>query len=156
ADRLGFESLWMPEHLVVPLAASGSPHHGSDHPPIPSNVPMYDVFTYLSHIAAVTTRIRLGTHVYNIRLRHPFVTARAATTLDVLSNGRLNLGIGASWLREEWEAVGLDFDERGSRVDEAVGVCCRLWNDEVIEHHGEHFDFGPTAFEPKPVQRPWP
>lgn len=156
ADRLGFESVWIPEHLVVPVAASGSPHHGADHPPIPSDVPVFDAFAYLAHLAARTTQIRLGTDVYNIGLRHPFVTARAATTVDILSGGRLALGIGASWLREEWEAVGLDFDRRGARVDEAIDVCRRLWSEDVIEHHGTFFDFGPVAFEPKPVQRPGP
>jgi probable F420-dependent oxidoreductase len=142
ADRLGFESVWMPEHLVVPQLVSGSPHAGSDHPPIPSNVPIFDVFVYLSHIAARTTEIGLGTDVYNIGLRHPFVTARAAASLDVLSG----------WLREEWDAVGLDFDRRGARVDEAIDVCRQLWTGEVVEHHGEFFDFAPLAFEPKPVQ----
>ncbi len=152
ADRLGFESLWIAEHLVVPVAATGSPHAGAEHPPIPSDLPVYDALAYLSYLAARTTNIKLGTHVYNIGLRHPFVTARAATTLDVISNGRLAFGIGASWLREEWEAVGLDFDRRGARVDETIEICRRLWTEDVVEHHGEFFDFGPTAFEPKPVQ----
>jgi probable F420-dependent oxidoreductase len=152
ADRLGFESVWMPEHLVIPAALEGSPHDGSDHPPIPPTVPVFDVFTYLGHLAATTSRVRFGTHVYNIGLRHPFSTARAATTLDILSGGRFLFGIGASWLRAEWDAVGLDFDSRGARVDEAIEVCRRLWTDEVIEHHGRFFDFAPVAFEPKPVQ----
>jgi probable F420-dependent oxidoreductase len=156
ADRLGYESVWIPEHVVVPLASSGSPHAGADHPPIPSDVPIFDPFGYLCFLAARTTRVRLGTHVYNIGLRHPFITARAATTVDVLSNGRLSLGIGASWLRQEWEALGLDFDGRGARVDEAIAVCRRLWTEDVVEHHGHFFDFGPTAFEPKPVQKPHP
>ena len=81
ADRLGFESVWMPEHVVVPMTAEGSPHLGSDHPPIPSNVPIFDALVYLAHIAARTSRIRLGTHVYNVGLRHPFLTARAAPAL---------------------------------------------------------------------------
>jgi probable F420-dependent oxidoreductase len=156
ADELGFESLWIPEHLVIPLATTGSPHQGAEHPPVPSNVPIYDVFATLGYIAARTSRIKLGTNVYNIGLRHPFVTARGAATVDVLSGGRLLLGLGASWLRAEWDAVGLDFDTRGARVDEAIDICRRLWTDEVIEHHGTHFDFGPTAFEPKPLQQPLP
>jgi probable F420-dependent oxidoreductase len=156
ADRLNFESLWVPEHVVVPLAASGSPHEGSDHPPIPSNIPVQDALGVLCYLAARTNQILLGTNVYNIGLRHPFLTARAATTVDVLSGGRLSLGIGASWLRSEWDAMGLDFDSRGRRVDETLEVCQRLWSEEIIEHHGEFFDFGPTAFEPKPVQRPLP
>jgi probable F420-dependent oxidoreductase len=152
ADRLGFESVWVPEHLVVPYESSGSPHEGSDHPPIPPTVPIFDALGVLCHLAAKTERIQLGTHVYNIGLRHPFVTARAATTVDVLSGGRLQLGIGASWLRAEWDAVGLDFDTRGARVDETIEVCRKLWADQVIEHHGRFFDFGPVAFEPKPVR----
>jgi alkanesulfonate monooxygenase SsuD/methylene tetrahydromethanopterin reductase-like flavin-dependent oxidoreductase (luciferase family) len=94
--------------------------------------------------------------VYNIGLRHPFVVARAVTTLDVLSGGRLEFGIGASWLKAEWDALGLDFATRGRRVDESIAVCQRLWSEEVVEHHGEFFDFGPVMFEPKPVQSPWP
>jgi probable F420-dependent oxidoreductase len=117
-------------------------------------VPVFDALAYLAYLAALTSRIRLGTYVYNIGLRHPFSTARAAATVDVLSGGRLILGIGASWLRSEWEATGLDFDSRGARVDEAVDVCRRLWSEDVVEHHGRFFDFGPVAFEPKPVQRP--
>src|SRR5579863_4422840 len=151
-DRLGFESVWVPEHLIVPIESTGSPHHGSEHPPIPPTVPIFDSLGVLCHLAARTERIQLGTNVYNIGLRHPFVTARAATTVDVLSGGRLQLGIGASWLRAEWDAVGLDFDSRGARVDETIEVCRRLWTEDVVEHHGRFFDFGPVAFEPKPVR----
>lgn len=154
ADRLGFESLWVPEHLVIPLDATGSPHRGADHPPIPSDVPVHDALAMLSFLAGRTENIRLGTHVYNIGLRHPFVTARAATTVDVVSRGRLDLGVGASWLRAEWDAVGQDFETRGARVDESIQVCRRLWDEAVVEHHGRFYDFGPTAFEPKPVQQP--
>ena len=156
ADELGYDSVWMPEHLVLPVHMGGSPHAGAEHPPIPANIPVYDTFVYLSHLASRTTNIRFGTHVYNIGLRHPFTTARAAATLDIISNGRLLLGIGASWMREEWDAVGLDFDTRGKRVDEAIEVCRRLWTDAELEFHGEHFDFAPVMFEPKPVQQPIP
>ena len=156
ADRLGFESVWMPEHLVIPVESAGSPFAGSDHPPIPADVPVFDVFTYLGFLAGRTQQIRFGTQVYNIGLRHPFAVARAVTTLDVVSGGRLEFGIGASWLRAEWEAVGLDFDSRGRRVDESIAVCQRLWAQAQVEHHGEFFDFGPVMFEPKPVQSPWP
>jgi probable F420-dependent oxidoreductase len=156
ADRLGFESVWMPEHLVIPVQMEGSPFAGADHAPIPPGVPVYDVFTHLAFLAAQTEQIHFGTQVYNIGLRHPFVVARAVTTLDVLSGGRLEFGIGASWLEAEWDAVGLDFATRGRRVDESIGVCQRLWSEEMVEHHGEFFDFGPVMFEPKPVQSPWP
>jgi len=156
ADRLGFESVWMPEHLVIPVQMDGSPYAGQDHPPVPPEVPVFDAFTYLGFLAGRTTDIRFCTHVYNIGLRHPFVTARAVATLDVVSGGRAMFGIGASWLEAEWDAVGLDFHTRGRRVDEALDVCRRLWSEKVIEHHGEFFDFDPVMFEPKPVQQPWP
>jgi probable F420-dependent oxidoreductase len=156
ADRLGFDSVWIPEHLVLPVDLGGSPHAGEDHPPIPSDVPVFDAIGYLCFLAARTERVRFGTHVYNIGLRHPFVTARAVATLDVLSGGRVDFGIGASWLEAEWRAVGLDFATRGRRVDEAIEVCRRLWSEPTIEHHGEFFDFDAVAFEPKPVQQPGP
>jgi len=156
ADRLGFDSVWLPEHLVLPVDMGGSPHDGQDHPPIPPELPVFDALVYLASLAARTERIRFGTQVYNIGLRHPFSTARAVTTLDVVSGGRFDFGVGASWLRAEWEAVGLDFDTRGARVDECLEVCRRLWSEPVVEHHGAFFDVPPVRFEPKPVQRPWP
>lgn len=155
-DELGFESVWLPEHLVLPVAGTGSPFPGQDHPPVPADVPVFDVFTMLGFLAGRTSRLRLGTNVYNIGLRHPFTTARAVATLDQVSGGRVELGIGASWLAEEWAAVGLDFATRGARVNEALGICRRLWTEPVVEHHGEHFDFDPVMFEPKPVQQPLP
>ena len=156
ADRLGFDSVWMPEHLVLPVQLGGSPFAGSDHPPLPSDVDVFDPFVYLAYLAGRTERIRFGTHVYNIGLRHPFSTARAVATLDVVSGGRVEFGIGASWLAAEWDAVGLDFAHRGGRVDEALEVCLRLWTEPTVEHHGAWFDFDAVAFEPKPVQRPHP
>jgi probable F420-dependent oxidoreductase len=156
ADRLGYESVWMPEHLVIPVGMTGSPHAGAEHPPIPPDVPVFDVFAYLSYLAGQTEHIHFGTQVYNIGLRHPFIVARAVATLDVVSNGRLEFGIGASWLEAEWEAVGLDFATRGRRVDESIDICRRLWSEKVVEHHGEFFDFGPVMFEPKPTHAPWP
>ncbi len=156
ADEAGFESVWLPEHLVFPVEMHGSPHAGDTHPPIPSNTPAFDALLSLAAIAATTTNLRLGTNVYNIGLRHPFVTARAIATLDVLSGGRVEFGIGSSWLEEEWQATGLDFATRGRRVDETIEICRRLWSDDVIEHHGEFFDFQPVMFNPKPVQQPGP
>jgi probable F420-dependent oxidoreductase len=156
ADRLGYESVWLPEHLVLPMAMSRSPHPGDDHPPVPPTVPVFDAFTYLGYLAGRCPSVRLGTHVYNLALRHPFVAARAVQTLDVVSDGRCEFGIGASWLEEEWRAVGLDFRTRGRRLDEAIAVCKRLWTEPEVEHHGEFFSFDAVAFEPKPVQRPWP
>jgi probable F420-dependent oxidoreductase len=156
AERLGFESVWLPEHMVFTRRMSRSPHPGEEHPPVPPGTPIYDAFAYLAYLAARTERLRLGTHVFHIGLRHPFTTARGAQTVDVLSNGRFELGIGASWLEEEWDAVQLDFSTRGRRVDEAIEICQRLWTEETVTHHGEFFRFDEVVFEPKPVQRPGP
>jgi len=156
AERLGFESVWLPEHLVFTRRMSRSPHPGEDHPPVPPDTPIYDAFAYLAYLAARTVRVRLGTHVFNIGLRHPFTAARGAQTVDLLSNGRFEFGIGASWLEEEWVAAQLDFSTRGRRVDEAIEICKRLWAEETVTHRGEFFSFDGVAFEPKPVQRPGP
>lgn len=156
AERLGFESVWLPEHLVLPVRMSRSPHPGDEHPPVPPTTPVFDAFAYLGFLAGRTRHVRLGTHVYNLGLRHPFTSARAVQTLDVLSGGRVEFGIGASWLEEEWRAVGLDFASRGRRVDEAIDVCKRLWTESEVAHEGEFFRFDAVAFEPKPVQQPWP
>jgi probable F420-dependent oxidoreductase len=156
ADRLGFESAWLPEHLVLPLAMAGSPFEGVDHPPVPPTTQLFDPTAMLSYVAARTTSLRLGTYVYLLGLRHPFITARAFGTLDVMSDGRAVIGAGAGWLRSEWQALGIDPATRGARLDEAIQVCRRLWTEETISNDGALFPFEAVAFEPKPVQRPIP
>jgi probable F420-dependent oxidoreductase len=156
AERLGYESVWLPEHLVFTRTMTDSPHPGEDIPPVPPTAPIFDAFAYLAFLAARTERVRLGTHVFNIGLRHPFTTARGVQTVDLMSGGRFEFGIGASWLKEEWDATQLDFESRGRRVDEAVAVCKQLWTEETSSHHGEFFRFDEVVFEPKPVQKPWP
>jgi probable F420-dependent oxidoreductase len=94
--------------------------------------------------------------VYNLGLRHPFTAARAVQTLDIVSGGRFEFGIGASWLEEEWIAAELDFASRGRRVDEALEVCKRLWSDDEVSYAGEFFSFEGAVFVPKCVQEPWP
>jgi probable F420-dependent oxidoreductase len=156
AERLGFESVWLPEHLIFTRTMTNSPHPGEDIPPVPPTAPIYDAFAYLGYLAGRTERVRLGTHVYNIGLRHPFTAARGAQTLDILSGGRFEFGIGASRLKEEWDVTELDFASRAGRVDEAIEACKKLWTDETVSFHGEFFNFDEVVFEPKPVQKPWP
>jgi probable F420-dependent oxidoreductase len=156
AQSLGFESVWLPEHLVLPLAMAGSPFAGTEHPPVPPTTSLFDPAALLSFVAARTSTIRLGTYVYLLGLRHPFISARAFATLDWLSGGRALIGAGAGWLTAEWEALGLDPSTRGARLDEAIGVCRRLWTEPVVSHDGAFFPFDEVAFEPKPVQQPIP
>src|SRR5439155_8819252 len=91
---------------------------------------------------------------YILPLRNPFVTARALVTLDRLSWGRVALGAGIGWLKEEFEVAGMPWEKRGKRTDELIAVLKKLWTEPTIEHHGEFYDFGPVKFEPKPVQKP--
>ena len=156
AEDLGYESVWLSDHLVLPAGMESSPYAGAEHPPIPPGLPIFDAPAVLGHLAAHTTTIRLGTWVYVLPLRHPFAAARSFATLDVLSGGRAEVGVGVGWLEGEFAAAGLDFASRGRRTDEALEVCRRLWSEPTVEHHGEFFSFPPVAFEPKPIQRPWP
>lgn len=156
AEGLGYESVWLPEHLIFTNSMSRSPFPGQTHPPVPPETPIFDAFAYLAFLAARTERIRLATHVYNIGLRHPFVAARAVQTLDIMSGGRAIFGVGASWLEQEWVAAQLDFATRGRRVDECIEICKLLWTQPEVSYHGEFFDFDGVIFEPKPAQRPHP
>lgn len=148
AEELGYESVWIPEHLILPADLDG-PFHGAT---FRSDIPTLDVLVFLATIAVATERIRLGTWVYNLALRHPIVAARAVQTLDVVSAGRVVLGVGAGWLEAEYAAVGVDFASRGRRLDESIDVLRLLWTDETPRFEGEFTAFGPVRFEPKPPQ----
>ena len=157
AEELGFESVWVAEHLVFPTTFhSRYPYTEDGVPPINPATPLLDPLMVLAQIAAVTSRIRLGTNIYILPLRHPLVTARLATTLDVLSNGRFSMGVGVGWLEEEFTAAGVDFARRGALLRECVRALRTLWTESEPEFHGKSFSFGPVKFEPKPVQKPLP
>jgi probable F420-dependent oxidoreductase len=153
AEEHGYESVWLGEHVAIPVSPQGelaSP--GGDHSAISPELPILDLCGVLCWLAAQTSRIRLGTCVYLLGLRHPFVSARALATVDILSGGRAEVGCGIGWIRGEWEAVGADFRSRARCLEESIEVCRRLWTEPVIEHHGNFFSFPPVAFEPKPAQ----
>lgn len=157
AEANGFESVWMPEHLVLPAEIPPTYlYTESGHPPIDSRTPMFDPWVVLGAVAQATTTIRLATNVYILPLRHPIVSARSVTTLDRVSGGRVTLGIGVGWLAEEFELAGQDFHTRGRRTDEIIALLRRCWSrdEDVIEHRGEHYDLAPFRFQPKPVQKP--
>lgn len=151
AEEHGFESVWIPEHVVMPLAMPNSyPYRAGGTPNITSGYPELDPIACLSSIASATTSIRLGTAVALLPLRHAIFAARQYLTLDRLSRGRAIAGIGVGWLAEEYAYLNVDFQSRGRRIDEQISVLRALWAQDVVEHHGEFYNFGPARFEPKP------
>ncbi len=154
SEQLGFESVWISEHVVLP---AGSSHDEDDslsgsHPGFNEDMPLFDPLVVLAGISRTTEQLRLGTYIYLLALRHPLVAARSITTLDWMSGGRVELGVGAGWLREEYEALGLRPGDRGGRLEESIRTIRRLWSEDTISVSGARFDFGPVSFEPKPPQ----
>lgn len=164
AEEVGFESIWISDHLIWPKEIRSeypydpNPYQATPTGPAPvgPHTLLVDTLVLLSHLAAVTSKLRLGTGVYILPIRNPIVTARAVSTLDILSGGRLTLGVGMGWMPEEFEMAAEGFDDRVERFEECLGVLKTLWEDDVPEFHGKFFDFGPAKFEPKPVQKPHP
>jgi len=156
-EELGFGCVWVGEHLIFPAEMPATyPYSASGRPPVNPESPLFDPFVVLSFAAAATKKIKLGTGVYILPLRNPFVTARAVTTLDRLSEGRVIFGVGAGWLREEFQAVGENWENRFKRTREIVEVMKRLWTEDTIQHTGQYYSFDAVKFQPKPVQKPHP
>jgi probable F420-dependent oxidoreductase len=154
AEQCGFESLWTVEHVVIPKGyQTPYPYSKSGKLPGPEDVAIPDPLLPLSFAAAITKKIRLATGVVILPQRHPLYTAKELATLDVLSGGRTILGVGSGWLKEEFEALGIDFHARGARTDEAIKAMRAIWRDSPSSFHGKHFDFGPVMSFPKPVQK---
>ena len=155
AEEHGFESVWVPEHLVLPATLPSTYLYASDGaPPITADTPLYDPWVLLGAVASTTESIRLATNVYILPLRHPLGTARSVLTVDRLSGGRVTLGAGVGWLEEEFVAAGQDFHNRGRRTDEIIEILRRLWSEDKVEHHGAFYDFGPVTFAPRALARP--
>ena len=156
-DERGFSSLWVAEHVVLfDEYASQYPYLESGRFPARPDVGLIEPFAAMSFLAAVTTNVRLGTGVLLVPQRNPVYTAKSVTTIDWLSNGRVDLGIGVGWLAEEFAALGVPFDRRGERCDEYLAVMRSLWLDEVSSFKGEFYDLPPARQFPKPVQQPHP
>ena len=131
-DERGFSSLWVAEHVVLfDEYASQYPYLESGRFPARPDVGLIEPFAAMAFLAAVTTNVRLGTGVLLVPQRNPVYTAKSVTTIDWLSNGRVDLGIGVGWLAEEFAALGVPFDRRGERCDEYIAVMRSLWTDEV-------------------------
>lgn len=153
AEDHGFESLWVVEHVVMPVEYSSVyPYDPSGRSPFNAETIQPDPLIWLSYAAAATERLRLATGVLNLPQRNPLILAKEAASLDRLSGGRLELGIGVGWVREEAEALGTSFDDRGRRAEEYVEVMRMLWRERVASFHGEFVDFDRVVSEPRPVQ----
>lgn len=151
AEELGYESVFVPDHLIFPeTVTSRYPFSPDGVFTFPTNIPLIDPWVLLSHVAASTSTIKLGTAVYVLPLRNVLVTARAVASLDVLSGGRVLMGVGLGWLSDEFDAAGEDFASRGARAEEIIAALRQLWKDETPEFHGDSVDFGRVKFEPKP------
>jgi probable F420-dependent oxidoreductase len=156
AEALGFESLWVGEHPAVPRQIDRSYEQLVD-----GEVPYFytnvaDPWMTLAHIAGATERIRLGTAVGLITMRHPLLLAKILATLDRQSGGRLIVGAGAGWLVEELALFDVDFDTRFDRMHETVEAMRRVWCEDEPEFHGQHVDFPPILSRYHPVQQPIP
>jgi probable F420-dependent oxidoreductase len=153
AEAAGFDSVWAGDHLAwFSSSTSRYPYSSTGEMPLPPDAPFFDLFVLLGHLAAATSRLRLCTGVYILPLRPAIVTARAAATADLASDGRLTLGVGAGWLREEFDAVGVPFEERGVRTDETIGALRALWGPSPSRYDGTVVAVPPMHLEPKPRQ----
>lgn len=154
AEQAGFESLWTVEHVVVPKQYNSVyPYSHDGKMPGTEDAPIPDPFVWLAFAAAVTSTIKLGTGVLILPQRHPFYVAKEVATLDVLSGGRVQLGVGIGWLEEEFKGLGISFRQRASRSEEAIEALRLLWSDGPSEFHGKHFSWPPMESNPKPGTR---
>ena len=141
AEALGFESLWAWDHILLGVEPS---------------FPILDAVTMLGALAARTTRIKLGTGVLVLPLRNPVVAAKALGSLDVISGGRLILGVAAGWYAREFDAVGVPFKQRGRQFERNLDILVRLWTDERVTLRVDEFNLREAVMVPRPAQRPRP
>ena len=165
ADEAGFDSLWLGEHVVLPCGYESShPAHMAGQGAAPADNPfptvveatteLTDPMVALSAAAARTHRIRLATGIYILPLRHPLLTARSAATLHDVSGGRFMLGVGAGWLREEFDALAVPFADRGHLQDECLEVIRTALAGGPFQFRGKYFSFGEVQVTPRPVEVP--
>jgi len=159
AERLegaGFESIWVSDHIVFPEAVpSGYPFSADGRPTWPMDVDYIEPLVALAAIAPATSKAEIGTSVLILPMRNPVYFAKQAACIDVLSNGRLVLGVGVGWLREEFEALDMDFESRGPILDEWLEIAARCWTGKAGPFEGRHYRLDAPIFcKPVPVRRP--
>ncbi|MGB1885548.1 MAG: LLM class F420-dependent oxidoreductase [Gammaproteobacteria bacterium] len=146
AEALGYDSVWVSEHLF----------HASYVAERLGNAPYHEALTVLTAVASVTSRVRLGTSVLVLPWHHPARLAKQIATLDALSQGRVDLGVGVAQVPDEFENLGVAYASRGRVTDEAIDAMRCLWREETPEFAGEFYRFSGLKFSPKPVQDPVP
>lgn len=145
AEELGYESVWTLQRLLNPAESTD---------PTYRNVP--DPIVTLAYVAARTSRVRLGIAILNLPFFSPALLAKQLTTLDIVSGGRLDAGLGLGWMPEEFAASGLSMERRGARGEEFLAVLKSLWTDEISQYEGEFYRLPAVRLDPKPVQKPHP
>lgn len=156
AESMGYDSLWVTERLLYPIKPS-IPYAWSADGSFPEPYKrVLDPLEVLTFAAAHTTRVKLGTSVLDMPYYNPVTLARRLTTLDVLSAGRLKIGLGQGWSPDEHIAAGASMKERGPRADEFIKVLKAIWTSDPVEFHGKYFNVPKSIIQPKPVQKPHP
>ncbi|MFC5720464.1 TIGR03619 family F420-dependent LLM class oxidoreductase [Streptomyces gamaensis] len=157
AEAAGFDSLWVGDRTLAPTEPSDVYPGGTPENPLPpAHRTFLDPLTVLTVAATATSRVRLGTSTFTAPLHPPVLPARALTTLDRVSGGRLDVGFGVGWLRDEYTATGADFGERGARLDEFLDVLHGIWTQEEYGHEGTYWHIPRSHFGLRPLQQPHP
>lgn len=153
AEEAGFESVWGGEHVIFPSTIeSAYPYTPDGEVPATPETPIPDPLIWLAYVAAVAPTLRLGTCILILPQRNPLVLAKELATLDHLTGGRVELGIGVGWMKEEFDALGVPWERRGRRNDEYVEALRTVWSGSHVEYHGEFVDFEPLTCSPLPAQ----
>ncbi len=154
AEEWGYHSLWLSDHVVIPLEIrSRYPFNVSGKFPSPPNTPVFDPLPVMGYVAAVTSRVNIGTNVLILPYRNPVVTAKQIASVDVLSGGRVVLGVGVGWMEEEFEVLHAEpFAQRGPVSDEYIRLYRELWTADEPRFHGRYYQVEGIKFLPKPVR----
>jgi len=154
AEEAGFEGVLNADHAVFPETVHAPyPYSDDGKPPMASDSPYPDCWVSLAFMAAATTRLRLSTSVYVLPLRNPFEVAKAAGSLAIFSDNRFALGIGAGWMKDEFDIYGVEFGGRGKRMDDMIEVMRKLWQGGMVEHQGPYYSFPRLCIEPAPSRQ---
>lgn len=152
AETVGFESVWGGEHVLLPDSIESKyPYTPDGKIPAEPDTPIPDPLIWLAFVAAAAPTLRLGTCILIVPQRNPLVLAKELATLDQLSGGRVELGLGVGWMKEEFDALGVAWERRGARNDEYIAAMRELWAGPHAEYHGEFVDFPPATCSPRPV-----